>query len=64
MNKLTNSILIEMINSEINTLVKSDDINIIGKDTNGRLINKFIPNKYITDFIQSVTSANSQLKTI
>ena len=64
MNKLTNSILIEMINSEINTLVKSDDINIIGEDTNGRLINKFIPNKYITDFIQSVTSANSQLKTI
>ena len=56
--------LIEMVDSEINTLVKSDDISIVGEDTNGRLINKFIPNKYITDFIQSVTSANSQLKTM
>lgn len=64
MNRLTNSILIDMVESEIDTLVKSDDISIIGKDTNGRLINKFIPNKYITDFIQSVTSANSQLKTM
>ena len=64
MNKLTNSILIEMIDSEINTLVKSDDISIIGEDTNGRLINKFIPNKYITEFVQNATSANSQLKTM
>lgn len=64
MNRLTNSILIEMIDSEINTLVHSDDINIIGQDANGRLINKFIPNKYITDFVKDVTSANSQLKTM
>lgn len=63
-NRLTNSILIEMIDSEIDTLVKSDDINIIGEDINGRLINKFIPNKYITEFVQNATSANSQLKTM
>ena len=64
MNQLTNLILIEMIDSEIDALVKSDDIGIIGEDTNGRLINKFIPNKYITEFIQNVTSTNSQLKTM
>lgn len=64
MNRLTNSILIDMVESEINTLVYSDDINIIGQDANGRLINKFIPNKYITDFVKDVTSANSQLKTM
>lgn len=64
MNRLTNSILIDMINSEIDTLVHSDDINIIGQDANGRLINKFIPNKYITEFVQNATSANSQLKTM
>ena len=64
MNRLTNSILIDMINSEIDALVKSDDINIIGRDVNGRLINKFIPNKYITEFVQNATSANSQLKTM
>lgn len=64
MNRLTNSILIDMINSEIDTLVKSDDINIIGKDTTGKLINRFIPNKYITDFVQDAISANSQLKTM
>ena len=64
MNKLTNSMLIDMINSEIDTLVHSDDINIIGQDANGRLINKFIPNKYITEFVQNATSANSQLKTM
>lgn len=64
MNQLTNLILIEMIDSEIDALVKSDDIGIIGEDTNGRLINKFIPNKYITEFVQNVTSTNSQLKTM
>lgn len=64
MNRLTNSILIEMIDSEIDALVHSDDINIIGQDANGRLINKFIPNKYITEFVQNATSANSQLKTM
>lgn len=64
MNRLTNSILIEMIDSEIDALVHSNDINIIGQDANGRLINKFIPNKYITEFVQNATSANSQLKTM
>lgn len=64
MNRLTNSILIDMINSEIDTLVTSDDISIIGRDANGRLINKFIPNKYITDFVKDATSTNSQLKTM
>ena len=64
MNRLTNSIFIDMVDSEIDTLVHSDDINIIGEDTNGRLINKFIPNKYITEFVQNATSANSQLKTM
>lgn len=64
MNKLTNSILIEMVESEINALVHSDDINIIGQDANGRLINKFIPNKYITEFVQNAISANSQLRTM
>jgi hypothetical protein len=53
-----------MINSEIDTLVTSDDISIIGRDANGRLINKFIPNKYITDFVKDATSTNSQLKTM
>ena len=64
MNRLTNSILIDMVDSEIDTLVHSDDINIIGQDASGRLINKFIPNKYITEFVQNATSANSQLKTM
>ena len=64
MNRLTNSILIDMINSEVDTLVSSDDIKIINKDTSGYLINKFIPNKYITEFVQSATSANTQLKTM
>lgn len=64
MNRLTNSILIDMVESEIDALVHSDDINIIGQDANGRLINKFIPNKYITEFVQNATSANSQLKTM